>query len=44
MSATNRTEDSNVKVCEEASSYTIGDTCGRGQAGATGREQGEAAK
>jgi hypothetical protein len=31
MSATNRMEDFNVKVCEEASSCAIGDTCGGGQ-------------
>jgi hypothetical protein len=44
MSATNRTEDLNAKVCEEASSCAIGDTCGRAQAGAVGSQQGEAAK
>jgi hypothetical protein len=44
MSATNRTEDFNVKVCEEASSCAIRGTCGHGQADAIGCSQGEAAK
>ncbi len=44
MSATNRMEYFNVKVCEEASRCTIGDTCSRCEAGPVSHPQGEAAK
>jgi Protein of unknown function (DUF3489) len=44
MSATNRTEDLNVKVSEGASDCAISNTSDRGQAGRIGRPQGEGTK